>query len=439
MGWTGEILTGAGGFNKINVNGRGDLQRALGTSSWSQVYIFQNAYINPMAKYKAVALAGVYSGPLTDAQRQSVRYGMDTPPAFDPSRRDDNIVWKYKRPILGTHPFRPMDFIADLTSTDRGYDPAACSPLGFDLQEINIGAAFGIQLYLDNGVNAYYSNNKTSKRWYANRSLSCQELTTYDDLWNYSIGFTIYDKTSNAWNQIVTNKTLKQARESGSVVNFMLYPQGGTELGVTHPEIPILNESSRSGHEFLIVASLFTTTAVPSGQAYLVRTNNPTNTGYSLAFEADVDRKSAIAMSFDSIMGVTGSLVSGLTLTKVTEATFNGQRYAQYSLSANVKANITTPYSWKRMGVTVKLRAFNSAGYIGASPEVTGDVTYERWVQMNAIGSNSYTNVDLGDIESVWFLTAVPVQQRSIALSAVFSSGVESVNFSNSINVYASS
>lgn len=439
MGWTGEILTGAGGFNKIAVNGRGDLQQALGTSSLSQVYIFQNAAINPMAKYKAVALAGVYSGPLTDAQRQSVRYGMDTPPVFYPDKRDENIVWAYKRPVLGTHPFRAMDFIADLTSTDKGYDPAACSPIGFDLQEINIGAAFGIQLYFDNGVNAYYSNNKSSKRWYANRSLSCQELTTYDSLWNYSIGFTIYDKTSNAWNQIVTNKTLAQARASGSMVNFMLYPQGGTEAGVTHPAIPILNEASRSGHEFLIVASLFTTTTVPAGQAYLVRTNNPTNTGYSLAFEAGVDRKSAIAMSFDSIMGVTGSLVSGLTLTKVTETTYNGHRYAQYSLSSNVKANITTPSSWKRTGVTVKLRALNLVGYIGVSPEQTGDVTYERWAQMAQQGSSSYTNVDLGTIDSVWFLTDVPVSSRYITLSAVFSAGTEQVNFSNSVNVYASS
>lgn len=134
MGWNDstKILTGAG-FNKINANGLGDLQRALrrgvkshillvgDLSEDSQGNISDANAINPFAIHKPVCRGGIVAP--TNAQKAAVNYGIVVPELTLQQlfTAGADYAWKYNKPDGSTYPLRATDFISKDNPSTRGY------------------------------------------------------------------------------------------------------------------------------------------------------------------------------------------------------------------------------------------------------------------------------------------------------------------------------
>lgn len=441
MPLTENILTAP--FTKIAANGRGDLQRALKSSARSQAALFQNGIINPMAKYKAVALAGVYEN-ITDAQRKSVRYGLGEPPVFYPGSMDTAErypqAWSYVRPTLGTHPFRPMDF--------NGYDVNAAPPIVLDDQmTIAIQEAFALFLWKDGGVNNSNAIAKTTRRWYQDRSLSVQEIaqSKMDIYGGCYIGFAFWDMDgySSDVNVVVTNKKFG---DIGTTAVFIFWPQGdGTqtgdhvESGLHYPQIPLLNQPYRMGHRFRVAVCLINGFPDdPILYAYKLR-ESETMPCYSLGFDKDLrtDMYDTVPIYAGDLSGLRARFIdSDLEFTDLGTENILGANWHKYDVTGSVTYQVTTPDSYRFNGaVPIECDVVSETGYTFPIPLPNPPDPSKQYTVSTAINTSAGPNNLTGRINVTFFAYKNGNEAGAVRFSARFKTNTQTVQFENQLSV----
>ncbi len=372
-------------FTKIAANGQGDLQKALGSSLMSQIRLFTEPWINPMAKYKPFRNAAPVFA--TDAARntarQNARYGFATPiPTLNLTQNIPANNWVYQRPRGGSNnePFRALDFIKTIAETRVGYDRYAGTPLAMMVGQLVYDAQSQILLFAEDKSNAIRQDGRV---WVADRSLSLAELLeSKSDYYGYYISFLLIDTSDGNYtkNLIVTNTTVRSfVSASYNYKEFDIYAEQTTESGLVHPAVPILS-SSRAGHYFTIVACILPGNQPPSGYAYAVYTNTTTPavatlTPYSLGFTDGCDRISVALDSGEFKMdGTQITSIPVIATDTAIEETVSGQVFRAYALE--IRAVVSTAnaaaYSGTK-GISGTL-TFNTSGMFGPTASSAGSL-----------------------------------------------------------------
>lgn len=404
-----------------------DVQRALGRGTrdvgllcsdreWydnngTQALRFVNK-INKMAKYKPVAHSK--KGMLTEAERQSVRYGHSAPTSFypntyisSPGNMSTPPAWTYTPPT--NTPFRMTDFVKDLNISTTGYYSKAVPPMIMELGALPISRMTAALLWIDESVNTYYAPTMTAP-WVNDANLSIQELLHYGsnvdyyDMWvafcffRYNAAGTAIDSV----NLVVTNQKFEDVPSTGNPGIFRFYPQGGSDAGLTYPVIPLLNTNDSHNRKFLVVAcvtngGMSTSDALTCGYK-VYEGNNANYECYSLGFDANrlTDRVEVTAKNAGAIDELTGTLLAGsLVLTKIGQSG-DWYIYQIKNFASNpVQGSIATSPSYQstslcsiEVGVTVPNGAIN--GVPGSSTAIG----YQTFTQDNvsfAEASHTYT------------------------------------------------
>lgn len=425
-----------------------DLQKALSTSVSDTGLLCMHANINPMARYKPLRNTKV--APLTESEKSALRYGFSTiTPSFGTDNPDNKAVWEYLKPRANTTDrFRFSDFIKGETSDD-GYDMYACAPFAFgvegpsiDSREVEGNGGVGFPIYINSGVNAYYSGSPM--RWTEGCCLTLSELLS-----NYSgnayIGFAIFDLSDNAHRVVVSNKKITQL--SSYVPTIILTSVTKTlSDGLTYPGVDLFSDERRAGHTFRFIAFLYNN--FPGGDGYtttyayrLLDNNVDVN---SLAFMDGIDRHDCVVPLHNTISGLECSLITGyVTLSFVGTETIGSYSYNKYRCDGTVYGNFKTPGDWSNAGVRVKVTIRSNSGYPN-SVTSPSNFTSEKYISLPH-WSTSYTFQALTNAFSfyVWFISYVSVSERTVIVSAVAcgEADIESerITFGNSFDVKATS
>lgn len=424
-----------------------DLQKALSTNVSDTGQLCMHANINPMSRYKPLRNTKV--APLTESEKAAQRYGFSSiTPSFGTDNPDNKAVWEYLKPRANTTDrFRFSDFIKGEMSDD-GYDIYACAPFAFgvegasiDSREVEGNGGVGFPIYVNSGVNAYYSGSKM--RWTEGCSLTLAELLS-----NYSgnayIGFAIFDLSDNAHRVVVSNKKITQL--SSSVPTIWLSSVTKTIGGIIYPAVDLLSDERRAGNTFRFIAFLYNNFPGGDGDtvnyAYKLLDNNVDVN--SLAFMDGIDRHDAVVPLHNTISGLECSLITGyVTLNNVGTETIGDYTYNKYRCDGTVYGNFKTPGDWSNAGVRVKVTIRSNSGYPNS---VTSPSNYmsEKYISLPH-WSTSYNNQALTNPFSfyVWFISYVSVSERTVSVSAVAfgEADIESerITFDNSFDVHAAS
>lgn len=433
MPWNDSTKVLTAPFTKIAANGQGDLQKALSSSLMSQIRLFTETNINPMAKYKPIKSN---KPSITAADREAARYGMSEPSYFYPNSYAIPDAWTYNRPTAENPNewLRALDF--------DGYDAQAVPPLAMEVPGgLRVAEPFGILMWKDSYVNNYLSSRMTN-RWWADRSLSIAELlgSGLNDYNNYWVSFVFYlYNTAGTSIQdaclVATNK--KFGNMLGADV-FMFCPQGdGTqdgdyiESGVHYPVIPMLQSTAHVGRKFAIVSCLSSTgPSDPTSYAYQVLPNN-----YScipLGFDARHRWDYAIetAESAKAIDMLTGVFNTGPTLTFIRQ---HDGGWNEYSCSAWVSADITSADGWQGTSAMVHVSATAPGGMFGAVPGSGGE--YGEYVEDVGIlvPSGGHTNTrQLVQLPNVFIYKDAP---HTVIVTAKFTQNGNEKAFNNTLTI----
>lgn len=439
-----KILTAP--FTKIAANGQGDLQKALSSSLMSQIRLFTETNINPMAKYKPFRNATVLfeSNTARDTARANTRYGFGVNlPILALYGSVPQADWQYLKPRGGGYnePFRAFDFIKTAEETQVGYDKEAVAPIAIWSSEIQLGQEGGMHILVfgNAGTNNYRNMVGDTKRWYADRSLSLQELLERpSDFYNaHYIAFVVWDNNTNTCNYIRTNKTFKNLADAGSApILFDFYAEAQTISGITYPAVPILADTTRSGHTFTVIVCCSSSGA--SGSAgYEVESSSPQlYTPYSLGFVNGCDRLSMEAQNYESILGLVASINSGPSLTFVRHY---DSVWDEYELSGSISGTFTTPSPWRVEWVSIETTLLNQMGLIGDAPyDTTGEYIHNSYVNLPSYNS-TYNRIIVDTAPHVFFPRSAGLSSRYITVSARAYNISENVPFSNTITINATS
>lgn len=202
-------------FKKLGRDGQGDLQLALHCSDKCEREVFENGVINKMAKYKGQVVAGnpfvgaAADHSLTDVERLLTLYGLSVVKCgrIDyPSRFDE--PWAYTRPVLGTNPFRPVDFVKNKSEEEVGYQ---------DMTPWNAGVTSPGMLWTIFGGSMGVTGTQVAPGDRVYFNMQCKENDEIDpylgllypadfagaangfDLSTYYLGIAIIDANDNVW------------------------------------------------------------------------------------------------------------------------------------------------------------------------------------------------------------------------------------------------
>ena len=466
MGWTGEILNGVSGFTKIGVS-LGDLENALGRSTAkghiqligdviqvNGTWQFANA-INKMAKYKPFKNANATFSDFSarNSARAAARYGMAEPTLFYPNSFAAPPAWVYDRPVTIsnntvsiTHPLRAEDFIKDTSTASAGYDPNAVSPLAMDIVStggLKAAGTFAILLWKEAYVNNYLSLISDSGEWWADRSLSVQDIlhggSTSNHYEDYYIAF-IFSVYNAAGTSITDANLVTTNKKFGNISSqevFVFYPQGnGTggdyvESNIHYPIIPLLEGTTYAGRNFMVTVCL--TNTGPSNTttyAYQVIANN--NSCVSLGFDADkrYDYTITKAQSTSAIDMLSAVFNTGPTLTLVRQLSGG---WNEYSCSAWVTASVTSEAGWTGTSATVQVSATAPFGTFGNIPGESGSYgEYTSEVSIS-VPSGGHTNTrQLIQLPNVFIYRDAT---HSVVVTAKFIQNTNQKPFSNSLTI----
>lgn len=451
-------------FTKIAANGQGDLQRALGRGVMSHIQLIKDVdaagnnanCINVMAKYKPFRSTTTFFA--TDAARttarKNARFGLSTaPPNFYPNA-EQPPAWSYLKPDGDTYPLRALDFIKDTSASQTsGYDSQAVQPIALDMPSgLMIANAFPMMIYKDGGVNNL-PGSLAHGRWFSDRSLSINDILANGvDYSGHFITFVFYDLTSasvstDAPAVVVTRYTFGSL--SGEVSSIILWPQGdGTQAGdhieggIHFPQIPMLKDSGRIGHNFRVALCL-SSGGPDSGYEYQVKANNAAY--YSLGFDANnrLDLFNTKATSFYDVDYLSGTINTGNSLSKVGsyDATFD--TWSIGGNSGKITSLVSSDANWaldeiSGKYVDVDVTFTNQYGIVGTGTPYQGQMTFTT---TGSIFVPKGQNIDLAkDLVStsginVYFPKSLSADYRKVLVTAKFRLGGNEKSFSNSVTI----
>lgn len=381
MPWNDSTKVLTSPFTKIAANGQGDLQKALSSSLMSQIRLFTETNINPMAKYKPFRDSTVLfaTDAARNAARANARYGFGgIPPQLVLSQTDPKNNWVYLRPRGGAYnePLRALDFVKSAENSQTGYAKNACSPIALSVGQLVYDAQSQILFFAEGMSNAI---REDGLYWAADQSLSLDELLKKpSDFYSYYIAFVLIDTSDSnrPKNLIVTNTTVNAfVTTEHNQKQFYLYPTQTTESGIIYPAVPLLT-STRRNDVFEIIACIIPGNNPQSGYAYAVYSDSTTPTvssltAYSLGFTDGSDR---VYRKLD-----TGEFkMDGLVITSVNvacqdtliEMAWNGYTWRAYAVE--VRAILDTSrvaYSGMEKTVSGTIVLSNNGGFgFGPSP-----------------------------------------------------------------------
>lgn len=412
MGWTGTILNGVGGFKKIAANGLQSLQQALRRSETSHIllvgdlkYNQQNNLvdaeaINVSAKYKPFRNNTVVfsSWNARNNARETARYGMTRPGAFNPSTQYNPYppAWTYAKPTLNTHPLRAEDFIKDETTANVGYDPYALPPVAISVEgDLLTDSESIILIWKNAGVNTYWASRQATGEWWADRSLSVAELLQNDQ--SYYVAFALLDLTvGGAPCIITTGKTFSQLSE---VEYFVLSANGTTIDSTAYPAINWLNGqggTTRNGHDVRVAVVLCSTGTSNPNNAYEVLASNTTvfSLGFNYKIRCDyTDVEADISSPINLLTGVLDFGPALIDTGVVTEAGFK-----KYTVSLPVKGTVTKDPAFQPTTTYVHVTASVPSGGFYGDPTQQGFVNSLESTLQVSVPSSGTTYITLPDV-----------------------------------------
>ena len=439
MGFSNNILTHP--FTKIAANGAGDLQRALGTSSMSQVAMMtgQAGTIKPMAKFKPFrnATAIFASDAARETARRNARYGMN--------RNYPTLTWtwnsslgkyvvgaaayEYQRPDGNNYPLRAMDFIDCEHKTTRGYCSNAKAPIEVILSNVGDTDVYKdgtiVQVRLDD--RAYYNVDEID---------TDVNLTTEDILQNDAssyhlallISFGNRGATNSGYCTVVTPWTMEQVRTlQSNWVQILL--RGPADLSSGLPGIPLLDDQyNASGQEIVIVACMTNANGPSAGMQYVVydSTQVPVTSLMSLAFEAGADR----IVGYFNAAGSDWSHLYASTLAVSHGALGSPDQYGQYHLSLGAILTLVADSGWSGLAFNVQLiiegdgeLRYNGTSYYGGPliipiPSQQHPSSGAVNINVSAGGSRAYNFADSGLGNVDWILPGDMIADLSFRIFA---------------------
>jgi len=409
-----------------------DVQQALATTKYSWSELCTHVNINPMAKYKPVRYDKIPD--ISDAEFALARYGFSrVTPTFTGGNSNPSCTWEYEKPRGGSYsePFRITDF--------DGYFPRACAPFAFGVSGA-LQDGLGLYFYINNTAATYYSDQGMNVLWDSDYGLSVSALFAYSSnaSTNSYIAICIHDLTKGDSIVVETNRRLCDL--STSVDTIILYPTARTISGVSYPAVDMLNDSTRSGHEFRVIVGLMNSNTNPN-VPYQVFTGSTSPTPsqitlYSLAFVDGIDRKDLVLTAHYSIVKLKcyfDTSTSTITTTYVGQVQRNGMTMLKYLMSARLVGVFITPsdhWSPEQGDVGVKLIA--SANGIVGDDAVQGNVQGGTSVNIPIAGHTYYS-------DPLYQFTDVPVYfyqgtgTKEIYINGFSTEIFESVPFENTL------
>ena len=368
-----------------------DVQRALGTNEQDLGSLCKHANINPMAKYKPVRYSKL--SPLTDAEFKSTNYGLVTGSVFNASDSNPSNTWTYNKPTGGSsQPYRLTDF--------DGYDNLACPPFAFEVSG-ELASSVGLSFYINSVAKEVY----TGMRWTPDTGITFSDLLAVDGRY-LCVAIHDLDKTGSC--VVILNKNVASIGQYVSTI--VLYAEQQTISGMTYPAVPLLNDRSRSGHNFrFIVGMRNNNDGQSNSQAYKVLETSAVSGLTSLAMIEGIDRKTIRLDVLDTIANLQFSLIdkptTTLAFTYVGEVTRNGGKWLKYTLSGDVYGKYVTPSNkWAAGSVSVDVYLSAAGGYVDPidnGTSLTGqDHVWSKAISIPLAG-HTYNNVNLATMSSV--------------------------------------
>lgn len=368
-----------------------DVQRALGTNEQDLGSLCKHANINPMAKYKPVRYSKL--SPLTDAEFKSTNYGLVTGNTFNASDSNPSNTWTYNKPTGGSsQPYRLTDF--------DGYDNLACPPFAFEVSG-ELASSVGLSFYINSVAKEVY----TGMRWTPDTGITFSDLLAVDGRY-LCVAIHDLDKTGSC--VVILNKNVASIGQY--VCTVVLYAEQKTISGITYPAVSLLNDRSRSGHNFrFIVGMRNNNDGQSNSQAYKVLETSAVSGLTSLAMIEGIDRKTIRLDVLDTIANLQFSLIdkptTTLAFTYVGEVTRNGGKWLKYTLSGDVYGKYVTPSNkWAAGSVSVDVYLSASGGYVDPidnGTTLTGqDHVWSKAINIPLAG-HTYNNVNLATMSSV--------------------------------------
>lgn len=368
-----------------------DVQRALGTNEQDLGSLCKHANINPMAKYKPVRYSKL--SPLTDAEFKSTNYGLVTGSVFNASDSNPSNTWTYNKPTGGSsQPYRLTDF--------DGYDNFVCPPFAFEVSG-ELASSVGLSFYINSVAKEVY----TGMRWTPDTGITFSDLLAVDGRY-LCVAIHDLDKTGSC--VVILNKNVASIGQYVSTI--VLYAEQQTISGMTYPAVPLLNDRSRSGHNFrFIVGMRNNNDGQSNSQAYKVLETSAVSGLTSLAMIEGIDRKTIRLDVLDTIANLQFSLIdkptTTLAFTYVGEVTRNGGKWLKYTLSGDVYGKYVTPSNkWAAGSVSVDVYLSAAGGYVDPidnGTSLTGqDHVWSKAISIPLAG-HTYNNVNLANMSSV--------------------------------------
>ena len=459
MGFSNGVLTFP--FKKIALNGRGDMQRALGTSSMSEFNMLTSApssgKINPMAKYKPFKNSNVTFANATawNNARAATRYGLKPPSVngnetFSPNAYEAPPFWTYDRPrgIFPAQsinePLRAMDLVKDTTSTTVGYDAFAVSPIYLQMQgDLTLASESAIFcLWGESYVNNYHPYTE-GYQWHSDRSLSLSDIfnssggsSAYLDRY---IGMVVYRYNAagtaiEAANVLVTHMTLRQFNNLST--KLLVIPLTGEDGSVwddkSCPKLDVIGSNNYEGRKYLCVVCVSSTGPSSNSNYYEILPNN--YTFFSLGFDSEnpTDRVETVGVAPSGVNQVTPTLNTGITISK-TSTTGDWEKW---NVVGTLTGTFETSDSYQQGSFEVVLTCTLPSGTFDGDPTsqsyvgqriITKSVTFQS-------ASQTYTRdlavpTDFGDL----YIYKDGVKQMQI--TAVLRQGTKERAFTNTLIV----
>ena len=324
-----------------------DIAYVLGVGSGAIGYIITNGVINKFAKFKAFGYPswGFADNAARNEALRKTRYGFSTSSGHIAPHTDES--WVYTKPTgNAAQPFRALDF-------DGYYHYAPCP---FRMESTATKGTGSIYSAKGSISAVLYANGAVSQSWNSNDCMSIQDFfdaeTTpgTDDLWDYyHIAFRIVNKSRGYTHTVIeTNSTLKSSFQNQNTAAFN-FPEVDYQSDWNY--LAVLSEA-QLGDTLEVSAFIMNPTGTMTN-AYKVHTGSTADaywsSGFSLAFNAGVDRHDATVASVYSMNGTVGTL-TGVTNRNDGTVTIYGLPARKYFTTLSATIDTRAASAWSSVG-----------------------------------------------------------------------------------------
>ena len=418
MAWNENngILTADGGYVKIAVNRRGDIQRAIGARSRKQSRILTglSGHINPLALWKPTRSDVKLFASAADRRASFIAAGCgfgdvgasalfpEYSPAAGLGPDIPSAPWEYLRPRIGVDPLRPSDMApGNLNGVPVGYYKYAVSPIQV-MWPGAIEPSRPTSPY--NTFVILFDGSGDAEHWRQNLCISVDDLFPNSSAYS-GYRFAVVFRNARGTIVAVAPQTVLQARYNHSAA-----------VNVATEDLETLLPSV--GDTVNCAVCLIQNTGQYSATETTILTDY-TGTVTSLEIETGCDRTVLRFCDGGSIAGITGSA----TLTMGTRVPYTEQGFSCYYPIEQIDVTLTPGSSWgglQRVKVELSLAC---TGAMGDSEGPGSPQTYTKYLALTSSDNGkTFTGVwtrGVDGFDSCAYVVANTTGELSVTFKAV--------------------